>query len=328
MAIRYCHDIQIEGDLSVVKGIRPRFFAESSLTLTPNVSLQDTYSWQYPPAGSRSMVLQNPLGSAFDGQEFTIRIETLEPRALTFGTAYVNTSGNRRPYYTAGSQQSDVLKFIFNEVSDKWVLYLQSQGDDKPRIKFTTDLVITPDLQVANHYIINYPSAGTIVINQPLNGFYDADILTLRIRTAAPQQITFSQDIITASTLTRPTTTTGGGSSDYYTLYYDLNDGNWTLISKSQSEPVAPSPVTSTQVTVDLGTKPRQSGNFQIAAVGLTPGAHLIINQIGGPGSSADDVEWDSVSASCIVNTPTLAQCHWHSSGLVKGQKRFIYIST
>lgn len=81
---------------------------------------------------------------------------------------------------------------------------------------------------------------------------------------------------------------------------------------------------------VDLGPAARRSGSFSISGSGLAPGSPVLIQKAVGPytgkGTRADEAEMDAITASGVVEAPTLIRVYWQASGPVRGNVKFNYM--
>lgn len=85
-----------------------------------------------------------------------------------------------------------------------------------------------------------------------------------------------------------------------------------------------------TQVEVNIGTKAMNGGSFTIPVVGMTPGKAVLmlaaVAAFTGKGTLLDELEFDQVIVSAVVETSTLIRCVWASTGYVLGNFKFNYV--
>jgi hypothetical protein len=88
-------------------------------------------------------------------------------------------------------------------------------------------------------------------------------------------------------------------------------------------------PTILTTVEVNLGSIPRNSGNFLITGVTTTTGKAVMIQQANGPytgkGTLDDEAEMDSVIVSGKATNSSTIKCIWKSDTRVKGNFKFNY---
>ena len=153
----------------------------------------------------------------------------------------------------------------------------------------------------------------------PTNG----QLLQIRITSSASRAISFGTAYQAASSLSLPTTTTGGSVEDYIGFRYSSNQSKWVMIATTIGAGIAN---TWRQISQNLGTKPKRSGNFTISTTGLTTGRQILIQMATGTGSNADDLEWDAIAANGIATSSTQFTCYWNCSTFVSGTKTFNYL--
>lgn len=88
-------------------------------------------------------------------------------------------------------------------------------------------------------------------------------------------------------------------------------------------------PMSTTEV--NIGTKPRSSGTFNITTSGLTSGRPVLVVQASGPytgkGTLADEAEMDSITVRAKATSTTNIQCYWSSMTYITGNIKFDYVA-
>lgn len=87
--------------------------------------------------------------------------------------------------------------------------------------------------------------------------------------------------------------------------------------------------LTLTTVEVNLGATVKRSGRFEVAGVGMTVGAPVLMVQASGPytgkGTRTDEAEMDQINVSAKVISATVIEAFWKSVGWVTGNVKFDY---
>jgi hypothetical protein len=111
----------------------------------------------------------------------------------------------------------------------------------------------------------------------------------------------------------------GGGSTAFIRA-----DGTWAVPAGGGGS------LALTTVEVDLGTVPRNSGNFIITTSGLTSGKPVIIGVAAiaftGKGTATDESEMDGLTVTGQTTSTTTIQCYWTSATSVLGNFKFNYV--
>jgi hypothetical protein len=74
-------------------------------------------------------------------------------------------------------------------------------------------------------------------------------------------------------------------------------------------------------IDVDLGSKPKSSGNFTITG-SFNTGKPVLITLTPNP---IDDAEWDIIDVVGFCVSGSTIQCYWTSNTVVSGIKNFTY---
>ena len=69
---------------------------------------------------SQDITMENPEGSAINGQRVIVRVLSTVPRAITWDSAFSGTSGNVLPAATTGGGSVDYWEFLYNSTTVKW----------------------------------------------------------------------------------------------------------------------------------------------------------------------------------------------------------------
>lgn len=82
-------------------------------------------------------------------------------------------------------------------------------------------------------------------------------------------------------------------------------------------------------IQIDIGSKPKRGGIFNITGTGFVAGKPVLISQSSGPyigkGTYLDEIEMDQITVAATVINNTTIQCNWGSNSYIKGFLGFNY---
>ena len=82
-------------------------------------------------------------------------------------------------------------------------------------------------------------------------------------------------------------------------------------------------------IQIDIGSKPKRGGIFNITGTGFVAGKPVLISQSAGPyigkGTYLDEIEMDQITVAATVINNTTIQCNWGSNTYLKGFLGFNY---
>ena len=94
-------------------------------TVTPD---SDSFDGGKLTSLSQDSTIANPTGTPTAFQQYTLRVKSTSPRALTFGSQYRGGNDIALPASTTGSSKTDYLGFQWNSDDSKWDLIAIARG--------------------------------------------------------------------------------------------------------------------------------------------------------------------------------------------------------
>lgn len=108
--------------------IKPRVVSVSDATsITPNNDTSDIVT-QANTQAAGTLTINAPSGTAYSGQELTIRIKSTNVQTFSFNSIYRGSTDTPLPVSTYASSTTIYMKFIYNSADTKWDMVSVTDG--------------------------------------------------------------------------------------------------------------------------------------------------------------------------------------------------------
>lgn len=175
--------------------------------------------------------LYTTLFSVTDATHGTIALQaTHDPGASTAEVGYGFSLAGSKDFTPAAGDVIRVTSFDGKWVETGGRSIRADPGQPSRRVVTLTDAAtVTPDLATTDVGKLLTLSQATLIQN-PSGTPKPAQTLELKIKSAAPQPVTWGTLYRGSTLLALPTTTTGGGSMDRYYFEWDADASKWDLV--------------------------------------------------------------------------------------------------